>query len=1032
MLARRTSLLILFFSGFHLTLSAQYKYQVQHFTTDNGLPSNGIKGLEWDEETGFLWIATEAGVTRYNGIDFRTFSKVNTPELFSDRMFFMLKNRLGRIYTADESGNIFFIMQNRLQYLGQVKLDARPSTFRLIGLSASGKMFRQSAEQPPEEFGFNFKQESLLPVSDGRILLYHTDSTLQYVPGLYDYTAGNKVPKLISHFGGNVRVFRLAERIFVFRQPHSFYELDTTLQKQVPVRLLLEKSDPGGHPEGPGAGLWKIFWENGMSNPILIAGTRAWTLAYDRGQLTTRLIAETIPTGALLSFAQYDEKNGTLFLGTDSRGILVIRKDLVRPVRQDRDSIGQSTACYSQLALPDGSVLASRLTDQTAILGGAGPYPSEIPVKTSSFNNFLFLGPDSVLWYSHSDTVYGYSYRTRQTVRYDAGKGSITEGFAQTEGGLYIADAIGAGVVEKGGIRYLYRHPQADENSNVPFSMLELSPGVLAIASCNGLLRFDTRTHLLDTMMHLPGTCIRSLWKYKDYLFIGTYGKGIFIWKNGVIRPIPADKNYYLRYAHCFIPDKQGYCWISTNKGLFRAWPEDMVNAFEKNLPEVYYHYFGRNDGMNITELNGGCTPCALALNDGTLSFPSMDGLVWVNAAGPVALPEGSIFIDDLYADGRKVNTGSLLMPELAPNTRELLFRLGYPAWADKENLYIEYKLEPYSRDWQLLEIQNDPVLRFSNLPSGDYHLVVRKLNGYGEGNYSYRESRFRIIAHWYQQLWAWLLGVCFLIVLVMWIVRMRTRHFSDRQRRLEQQIAAKTNELKQKNEELEKTDHIKTRLISIISHDLVTPLKFLHLAGKSLLEKKSQLSEELQRETVEEIMNTSKELELLSTNILNWIKYKNEDRRLAKESFSLHQLTRQVSGIFHSMAKQKQIRLINLVNEELMLYQFIEPVKIVLYNLILNGINFTSEGGHITVSSSSGTEGVTLVVEDTGVGMTPEQINNIMADHFIISSANVDKRKGNGLGYLIIKDLLKIIRGSLSIQSEKNKGARVTILLPV
>ena len=74
-------------------------------------------------------------------------------------------------------------------------------------------------------------------------------------------------------------------------------------------------------------------------------------------------------------------------------------------------------------------------------------------------------------------------------------------------------------------------------------------------------------------------------------------------------------------------------------------------------------------------------------------------------------------------------------------------------------------------------------------------------------------------------------------------------------------------------------------------------------------------------------------------------------------------------------------------------------------------------------MSSSSSPEGLVLVIEDTGVGMNPEQINNIMADHFIISSANVDKRKGNGLGYLIIKDLLKIIRGSLSIQSEKGQG---------
>jgi signal transduction histidine kinase len=409
-----------------------------------------------------------------------------------------------------------------------------------------------------------------------------------------------------------------------------------------------------------------------------------------------------------------------------------------------------------------------------------------------------------------------------------------------------------------------------------------------------------------------------------------------------------------------------------------------------------------------------------------------MDGLVWIDLSQSYRpVQEGNIYLDDFTADSQKINIESLFRPRLSSNTRELTFSLGFPAWVNKENIYIEYKLEPYTKNWRLLETQSDPLLHFSNLPSGDYRLVVRKMSGFGEGNYTYAEKSFRIDARWYQEPWMWLLGLCCLTAGVIGIVSLRTRQLQIRQHKLERQITEKTRELKEKNEELEKTDHIKTRLISIISHDLVTPLKFLHMAGKSLIEKKNELPEALQRETITEIMNTSKELELLSTNILNWIKYKNEDRRLTKESFNLHQLVTGLFGLFNAMARQKQIRLINEVEEELTLYQFIEPVRIVVYNLVLNGINFTSEG-HILVSSSPSPEGIILSITDTGVGMTQEQINNIMADHFIISSANVDRRKGNGLGYLIIKDLLKIIRGSLLIRSEKGKGTVVMIKLSV
>ena len=994
-----------------LTLPAQPDYLTERFTTDNGLPSNGIKGLQWDEQTGFLWIATEAGITRYNGVDFVTFSRANTPQLFSERMLFLLKSRDGRIYTSDEAGDLFFVMRNRLQSIGRVTIDTRPSTFQLTGLIASGKLFRQSSLQPPAGFGFSFWSESLIPLSDSRIMLTRFDT-------LYDYRIGYRAPVFIAALEPGSKPFYLAGQTWVFSGKKQFYHLDSATGQQTAVGLRGTEGEP----------LQKLFWDNSMSHPIVVSGTRAWSLDYDGHQLIARLICQSIPTDAFLGYLAYDSVNETVFIGTASKGIIVIRRNEVKPMKAAMASPESSTAYYSQVALGRSAIL----TSAGDVLPHALPHPAELPVARRPFNNFVLTTPDSLLWYSRDDTIFFYDYRTRRTRIIFPGAGSITDGFAMTGGRLYVSNAIGIGELHDNRIDYRYRYPLADINGNAPFSMLEMSPGQLAIASCNGLLRYNTLTYAIDTLLYIPGICVRALWKYKGFLFIGTYGRGIFLYKDGKIRPIPIDKNGYLLYAHCFIADKLGYCWISTNKGLFRARPEDMAAAFDSDTTSVYYHYYGRKDGMDITELNGGCTPCALRLNDSVLSFPTMDGLVWVNPARPVSrLPEGQVYIDGFTADSQAINVNSLVRTDLSCNTRELVFDLGFSAWADKENLRIEYRLDPYFKDWQPLEAGPGPKLHFSNLLSGNYRLLLRKSNGFGNGNYSYTEYDFSIQPHWYQQLWSWILGLCLFTTLVIGIVRLRTRQFKIRQNRLEQQIAEKTRELQAKNEELEKTDTIKTRLISIISHDLITPLRFLHLTGKNLIEKRHGLTEELQQEAIGEMATTSKELELLSTNILNWIKYKNEDRRMARESFNLHELVTQLTGIFNAMAKQKQIRLINDIDEQLTLFQYIEPVKIVLYNLILNGINFTSEG-YVRVSSTSGKEGVALLIEDTGVGMTPEQINNIMADHFIISSANVDNRKGNGLGYLIIKDLMKILRGNLSIRSEKDKGTRVTVWVPL
>jgi signal transduction histidine kinase len=990
--------------GACLLLSGQTAYHIQRFTTDNGLPSNGIKGLQWDAQTGFLWIATEAGVARFNGADLRLFNRTNSPTMYSERMLFLLKTHDGRIFTSDETGDLFFVARNELHFMGQTRLDTRPATFRLTGLAASGRLFQQTSTQAPPDFGFNWLHEQLVPTGESRLLFTHNDT-------LYDYRLGNPVPAFVTTLEPGSRVFKLDDSIFVFFRQGCYLLDQTTLQK-IPVPLT-------GWSEAEKKAV--VFWDDGMKEPILVNGRNVWILHHSDGKLEPKLICDVMPVDGLVSFVKYDRPSGLLFAGTQSKGIIVIRKDVIKPLRKADLAAGEPTAYYSQIALRDGRILTSR----GHVIGEKAGEPVLPPPIAGPFNNFV-LEEDSTIWYSRDDTAFAYSYRTRKTRRIRAGSGSITDGFARSRDAMYIANAIGIGLLRADTVSYRYRYPQANINSNVPFAMEEIAPGLIAIATCEGLFRFNVADGHLDTLLKIPGICVRALWKYHDYLFVGTYGRGIWLYKAGKIKPIPIDKRGYLQYAHCFVPDRLGYCWVSTNRGLFRARPEEMTGAFDGTGSQIAWHYYGREDGMDMTELNGGCTPCALRLNDSTLSFPSMDGLVWVNPSQPVpTFPEGSVFIDGSVADSQQVNVASLIRPVLPAGTRDLSFNLAFAAWKSKENLVIEYKLEPYSQGWETLDLTHSPELRFSNLPYGYYELVVRQSNGPGNGTLTL--AAFYIQPHWYQEGWSWLLALCLIAILIVILVRLRTRQFKVRQSKLETQITQKTHELQIKNEELEKTDLIKTRLISIISHDLVTPLRFLHLTGKNLVENKNGLQEALRQEAIAEMATTSKELELLSTNILNWIKYQNEDRRLAKESFDLHEMVAQLFGVLGALARQKNIRLINHIEAGLILYQYIEPVKIVLYNLILNGINFTS-AGHIQVSSEPSREGITLYITDTGVGMTQEQINNIMADHFIISSANVDNRKGNGLGYLIIKDLLRIMRASIVIRSEKEKGTTVMV----
>ena len=408
-----------------------------------------------------------------------------------------------------------------------------------------------------------------------------------------------------------------------------------------------------------------------------------------------------------------------------------------------------------------------------------------------------------------------------------------------------------------------------------------------------------------------------------------------------------------------------------------------------------------------------------------------MDGLLWVkpSSAKPV-LPEGEIFIDEVLVDNESFNPDSIRFKKMPAKTRELIIRFAVSAWSNKENIYISYRLndEP---EWRSVDIEKGMEINFNSLPPGKYKLSIRKHNGFGTDNYTYKDIEFYITIPWYKQWWFNVLMLGMLAVLFMWYYNVRTRQLRVTQEKLEMQVAEKTKQLQQKTEVLEKNDTIKTRLISIISHDIVTPLKFITVAGKNLVDKRKLMTDEMQDETIQEMVNTTQELQLLSTNILNWIKYQNENRRLAKETFNLREMVGQVLGLLQSLAKQKGNTIHNKVAADFDLYQFYEPVKILVYNLLTNAINFT-ETGNIYVEAVHTDDNIIISVRDEGVGMTHEQIQRLRADEVVITAANVDNKKGHGLGYLIIKDLVKTMGATLQIESEKGKGTKVSVYFPV
>ena len=105
---------MVFFIGIQKIAQAQLKYSFERINTESGLPTNAIKGLQFDEKTRFLWVATESGIVRYNGHGFQNFADNNTTAALNGRIVFFEKTINGKFFGKLMDERVFSIKENKV------------------------------------------------------------------------------------------------------------------------------------------------------------------------------------------------------------------------------------------------------------------------------------------------------------------------------------------------------------------------------------------------------------------------------------------------------------------------------------------------------------------------------------------------------------------------------------------------------------------------------------------------------------------------------------------------------------------------------------------------------------------------------------------------------------------------------------------------------------------------------------------------------------------------------------------------------
>jgi len=222
-----------------------------------------------------------------------------------------------------------------------------------------------------------------------------------------------------------------------------------------------------------------------------------------------------------------------------------------------------------------------------------------------------------------------------------------------------------------------------------------------------------------------------------------------------------------------------------------------------------------------------------------------------------------------------------------------------------------------------------------------------------------------------------------------------------------------------EQNERLEESNRMKDKLLSIVSHDLRTPLSntkgILDLVEGNYLSpaELTQLLKDLDAQYV-------KSLTLLD-NLLFWIKGQMSGSPLESKVIDLKLLIDSLCHELEISAAKKDIALINDINEELSISGDREMIKVVFRNLLTNALKFTDKG-YVRIYATM-EDGITVHVQDSGIGMSREVLQKVLSRSYF-TTKGTHKESGTGFGLLICKDLIEKHGASLAIKSEVGQGA--------